>query len=136
MLPRPIPMPFPARSAAATSTSARQNKACPGAYEAQPSFGFILPQPTPFLRIFFVSTDPKADAALIVRMPDGTWYCADDSLNSKQPILDVIGNLSTGGVSVWVGSFDATITIPGTLYLTRGGANPRDPTRAPPISCA
>ncbi|MBI1256321.1 MAG: hypothetical protein GC204_02515 [Chloroflexi bacterium] len=109
-----------------------QNKACPGSYESQPSFGFILPQPTPFLRIFFVSTEPKADAALIVRMPDGTWYCNDDSFNSKQPTVDVIGNFSTGGVSVWIGSLDAT-TIPGTLYLTHGGANPRNPTRPPPI---
>ena len=110
------------------------DKACPGSYSALPSFGFLLPQPTAYLRIFFVATDPKADATLIVRMPDGTWYCDDDSLNSKQPILDVIGNLSTGGVSVWVGSFNADDTIPGTLYLTRGGANPLDPTRPPPIT--
>ncbi|MEO8393487.1 MAG: hypothetical protein ABI700_10905, partial [Chloroflexota bacterium] len=109
------------------------NKACPGSYESQPAFGFLLPQPTYFLRVFFVSTDPKADAALIVRMPDGTWYCADDSHNSKQPIVDVIGNLSTGGVSIWIGSFDAKDSIPGTLYLTRGGANPLDPMRSPPV---
>jgi hypothetical protein len=109
------------------------NKACPGSYPALPSFGFLLPQAAPYLRIFFVSTDPKADAALIVRMPDGTWYCADDSLNSKQPLVDVIGNLSTGGVSVWIGSFNAGDSIPGTLYLTRGGANPLDPMRPPPV---
>src|SRR5262249_10313173 len=110
-----------------------KDKACPGSYEALPSFGFLLPQPTVYLRIFFVADDPKADAALIVRMPDGTWYCDDDSLRSKQPIVDVIGNFSTGGVSVWIGSFTPGESIPGTLYLTRGSANPLDPTRPAPV---
>ncbi len=110
-----------------------QNKDCPGAYPAQPSFAFMLPQATPYLRVFFISDEPKADAALIVRMPDGSFYCNDDSFNSKQPTVDVIGNTSTGSVSVWVGAFKAGDSIPGTLYLTRGGANPLDPTRPAPV---
>jgi hypothetical protein len=66
-------------------------------------------------------------------MPDGTWYCADDSQNSKAPVVDIIGNLSTGGVSVWAGRFNAGDPIPGTLYITRGSAGPRDPTRPAPV---
>jgi hypothetical protein len=100
---------------------------------AFPSFGFTLPQPTPYLRFFFASDDPRADAALIVLMPDGTWYCNDDSFNTRQPTVDVIGNVSTGGVSVWVGSFTPAESIPGTLYVTRGSASPLDPTRPAPV---
>ena len=59
-----------------------------------------------------------------------------ESPGSTSPIVDVIGNLSTGGVSVWIGSFNADETIPGTLYLTRGSANPLDPTRPPPVIVA
>lgn len=109
------------------------NPDCPGTYTALPAFGFVLPQPTPYLRIFFVSDDASADAALIVQMPDGTWYCADDSPHSKQPIVDVIGNLATGSVSIWLGSFNPGESISGTLYLTRGSANPLDPTRPAPV---
>lgn len=109
-----------------------QNEACPGAYTELPSFGFTLPNPTLHLRAFFVAEETRADAALIVRMPDGRWYCNDDSFNGRQPTIDVIGNFSTGEVSVWVGSYEADETIPGTLYLTRGSANPRDPLRPPP----
>ncbi|MEP7291089.1 MAG: hypothetical protein ABI835_04870 [Chloroflexota bacterium] len=110
-----------------------QNPDCPGAYTVLPSFGFVLPDPTLHLRVFFAQDDPRADAALIVRMPDGTWYCNDDSFNGKQPTVDVIGNFSTGEVSVWVGSFAPEESIPGTLYLTRGSANPIDPTRSAPV---
>lgn len=111
-----------------------QYKNCPGAYTTYPSFGFILPDPTAYLRVFFVSDDPDGDASLIVLMPDGTWYCADDSLRSKQPIVDIIGNFSTGGVSVWVGSFEPGEMVPGTLYITRGSASPADPTRPAPVN--
>jgi serine protease Do len=110
-----------------------QNANCPGMYTAFPSFGFTLSQPTEYLRVFFVSDEPRADAALIVQMPDGTWYCNDDSFRTKQPTVDVIGNLATGGVSVWVGSFNPGESIPGTLYLTHGSASPLAPTRRPPV---
>jgi hypothetical protein len=109
------------------------NEDCPGTYTAFPSFGFTLAQPSGYLRFFFASDDPRADAALIVQMPDGIWYCNDDSFNTKQPTVDVIGNLSTGGVSVWIGSFTPGESIPGTLYVTRGSASPLDPTRPAPV---
>ena len=132
----PDPYAIPGALAGGEVDVGSANPDCPGTYTALPSFGFLLPQPTPYLRVFFVSEEANADAALIVQMPDGIWYCADDSQNSKQPVLDVIGNLSTGGVSVWVGSFTPGQSIPGTLYLTRGSANPRDPTRPAPVMVA
>ncbi|MCC6804111.1 MAG: hypothetical protein IT319_14610, partial [Anaerolineae bacterium] len=110
-----------------------QNADCPGAYSSFPSFGFTLPEPSEFLRVFFVSDEPRADASLIVLMPDGTWYCNDDSFHTKQPTVDIIGNLSTGGVSIWVGSFNPGESIPGILYLTHGSASPLAPTRRPPV---
>ncbi len=110
-----------------------QNPDCPGTYTHLPSFGFMLPEPTLHLRAFFVQEEARADSALILRMPDGTWYCNDDSYNDRQPTIDVIANFSTGEVSIWVGSFAEGESIPGTLYITRGSASPRDPLRPPPV---
>ena len=65
-------------------------------------------------------------------MPDGTWYCNDDSLQSKQPTVDVIGNLSTGGVSVWVGSFNPGEYDPRHAVPDARQRQPARPRRAPP----
>lgn len=109
------------------------NPDCPGYYTHMPSFGFTMPEPTLHLRAFFVQENDREDTALIVRMPDGTWYCNDDSYNGRQPTVDVIGNYSIGVVSIWVGSYDEGESIPGTIYITRGSANLRDPLRPPPL---
>jgi hypothetical protein len=100
---------------------------CPGFYPAAPSFAFNLPAGTPYLRAFFVGSD---DATLVVRMPNGLWYCDDDSFETDHPTVTILGNLSSGGVRMWVGSFIAGVRPSGTLTITRGNANPNDPARA------
>ncbi len=132
----PDPYAIPGSVGGGELDAGSQNKDCPGFYPAIPSFAFTLAQATAHLRVFFVSDDPLGDAALIVRMPDGEWYCNDDTYRSKQPMVDVIGNFTPGAVSVWIGSFNAGDTIPGTLYLTRGSASPLDPTRPAPLNLA
>ncbi len=129
----PDPYAIPGALAGGDVDIGAQTIACPGSYTDLPSFGFRLAQPTPDLRVFFVARDPQADAALIVRMPDGTWYCNDNSFHTQQPTIDVIGSRATGGVSVWIGSITPGESIPGTLYLTRGSASPLDPTRRAPL---
>jgi hypothetical protein len=128
----PDPYAIPGSLGGGSLNIGEQNPACPGTYTELPSFGFTLPDPTLHLRTFFVPEETGADATLILRMPDGRWYCNDDSFNGKQPTIDVIGNFSTGEVSIWVGSYESDETVPGTLYLTRGSANPRNPLRPPP----
>lgn len=130
----PDPYAIPGSLGGGSLNMGEQNPDCPGAFTEHPSFGFSLPTATLHLRAFFVTEQPNADASLILRMPDGRWYCNDDSFNGRQPTIDVIGNFSTGEVSIWVGSYDPEESLPGTLYITRGSANPRDPLRPPPES--
>ena len=128
----PDPYAIPGALAGGDVDIGAQTIACPGSYTNLPSFGFRLAQPTPDLRVFFVARDPQADAALIVRMPDGTWYCNDNSFHTQQPTIDVIGSRATGGVSVWIGS-----TTPGESHSRHAlpDARQRQPPRSDP-ACA
>ncbi|NDJ63340.1 MAG: hypothetical protein GYB67_19625 [Chloroflexi bacterium] len=110
------------------------NLGCEGYHTAAPSLSFELALPLPYLRIFFLADTPGADAVLVVRMPDGAWYCGDDSFGTLNPTINVLGNPTSGIVQVWIGSWAPGGTIPGILYLTRGAADPLDPNRPPPIT--
>lgn len=101
---------------------------CPGFYPAAPSFAFTLEAGTPYLRLFFVGTG--GDPTLVVRMPDGLWYCDDDSFDTEYPTVTILGNISSGVARVWVGSYVTGERPTGTLSITRGNANPTDPARA------
>jgi hypothetical protein len=90
---------------------------CLGRYHEAPSFSFNLLQPVELLRVFFVADDPDADATLVVRMPNQQHYCEDDFEDSNNPLVDVVGNSTSGGVQVWVGSMYAE-PVTGTLYLS------------------
>lgn len=103
------------------------NSGCEGYFDPLPDFGFTLPGGTPYLRVFFTAADPDADATLIVRMPDGRWYCGDDSYRTRHPTINIIGSTTGGGVLIWVGSYTEGETISGTISLTRGDARPAAP---------
>lgn len=98
--------------------------ACQGFYSTTPTAVLNLPQPLSYLRVFFVGDDSAADPTLIVRMPDGQWYCGDDSFSTQNPTLNIIGNPSSGIVRVWTGSYSPDEFIRGTLYFTRRDAAP------------
>lgn len=105
------------------------NRGCEGFFTTAPTYSFEYLEAAPFLRLFFVADDPTTDPTLIVRMPNGGWYCGDDSFDTSNPTINIIGNFATGLVDVWVGTYDAGVEIPGTLVITRGGADPTNPTR-------
>ncbi|MFN8379586.1 MAG: hypothetical protein U0452_13040 [Anaerolineae bacterium] len=108
--------------------------ACEGYTTAAPALTVDLPFPYPFLRVFFVGAD-GTDPTLIVRMPDGQWYCNDDSFESKNPTVDIIGSPITGQAQIWVGNFSAPdISVAGTIYLTRGSATPVNPAASTPFT--
>lgn len=104
----------------------QQNRAqaCTGVYNTAPTLVLTLEQSLPYLRAFFVADSPEANPALIVRMPDGQWYCGNDSFDTLNPTIHIIGNPSSGTLRVWVGSSGASEFISGTLYFTRGNASP------------
>jgi hypothetical protein len=105
------------------------NRGCEGFFTAAPTYTFEYLEAAPFLRLFFVADDAAADTTLVVRMPNGGWYCGDDSFDTSNPTVNIIGNFATGLVDVWVGTYTAGTQIPGTLVVTRGGADPTNPER-------
>jgi len=111
-------------------------KGCIGHSPYQPNFTIALNAPLNYLRLFFVPDRPGDDPALIVRMPDGRWYCNDDSFDTLNPTVNIVGNRSTGVLQVWVATYDPGVSFTGTLYLTRGSANPTSPRLAPPAPTA
>lgn len=115
----PDPLPFEGISGGGSVRIAllNPNSGCLGRYSETPSFGFYLRQSVDLLRVFFIADDPDADATLIVRMPDQQYYCADDFEGGNNPLVDVTGNTTIGGVYIWVGSMYAT-PVTGTLYLS------------------
>jgi hypothetical protein len=116
---------------AALNPAADPNQGCEGFFPAEPSVVISIPQPLPFLRVFAIGADDAADLTLALRLPDGTWYCADDSFGTLHPTIDVIGRLTTGSASVWLGSYRPEGAF-AVLYLSRtGGPSPVDPAGAP-----
>lgn len=108
--------------------------ACEGYAAAAPALTVDLTFPYPYLRVFFVGAE-GTDPTLIVRMPDGQWYCNDDSFGSQNPTVDILGSTATGQAQVWVGNWGAPDTpVTGTLYLTRGSATPINPTASTPFT--
>lgn len=97
---------------------------CEGFFDPLPDFGFTLLGGTPYLRVFFTADDPAADATLIVLMPDGRWYCGDDSYRTRHPTINIVGSTTGGSVLIWVGSYSEGETISGAISLTRGDARP------------
>jgi hypothetical protein len=101
---------------------------CAGFVSTAPTLALSLPLDFPYLRVFFTADNETDDPVLVVRMPDGRWYCGDDALGTLDPMVDILGGQAQGVAQVWVGSFTSGSSIPGTLYLTRGGATPLNPT--------
>jgi hypothetical protein len=97
---------------------------CAGFYEVSPTEVLNLEQSLPYLRAFFIADTPDANPTLIIRMPDGQWYCGNDSFDTLNPTVHVIGNSSSGILRVWLGSSGSGDFVSGTLYFTRGSASP------------
>lgn len=107
------------------------NQGCEGFLSAEPNVAIYIPQPQPFVRAFAIGADETADVTLALRMPDGTWYCGDDSYGTLHPTIDVVANLSTGMAYAWLGSFEPEGAF-AALYLSRsGGPSPIDLAAAP-----
>lgn len=111
----------------------QRTASCLGYATSAPALTVDLAFPYPYLRVFFVGAE-GTDPTLIVRMPDGQWYCNDDSFESKNPTVDVVGSMATGQAQIWIGNYGAPDTsIAGTLYLTRGSATPVNPAASTPF---
>jgi|GEM_PF-1064579 len=63
---------------------------------------------------FFV--DAQGDTTLVIRAPNGQWWCSDDEGGGQNPLVD-IQNPQEGQYEVWVGSFRAGEQLRGTFQV-------------------
>lgn len=95
------------------------NRECTGFVNAVPTYVFEWSGDAVPLRAFF---EGDSDATLIVRSPDGTFWCSDDSAGADNlnPSLDFTA--APGRYVVYVGSFAPDATVNGTLTVTEDTA--------------
>lgn len=63
----------------------------------------------------------SADTTLVVRAPNGTYYCDDDGGEGLNPLV-WFTNPQSGDYSVWVGTYGSTQTNEAQLRITELGA--------------
>lgn len=68
----------------------------------------------------FVYVDAPDDTTLIVRTPDGSWVCDDDSMGFNPMVA--LEDAQTGVYHIWVGTF-ARQPAPARIHVS--GADPR-----------
>jgi hypothetical protein len=73
------------------------------------------------LRILVVAED---DTTLIVNDPFGGWSCNDDT-DSFNPMVE-FQNPTSGRYDIWIGSYESTAFVEGTLYITELPIGPGD----------
>jgi hypothetical protein len=88
------------------------DSSCRGYVSAAPQHVLTLTTAMPFLRVYVQS---RSDTTLVVRRPDGTFSCADDSYGLNP---SVEGAFPAGTYQVWVGSYLANSTAPYRLSFT------------------
>lgn len=72
----------------------------------------------------YFRADSSADTSLVVRSPDGSWNCDDDSAGDLNPQV-AFDSPRSGTYHVWVGSLNDSV-VPATLSVSEissGGSN-------------
>jgi hypothetical protein len=90
---------------------------CLGNVTANPDLNFEFDGGS--LRVFLASA---SDTTLILYGPDGTYLCADDSVDAN-PVIDV-ANAPAGTYSVWMGTYVSGSFAPVYLVVTTGPSLP------------
>lgn len=69
--------------------------------------------------IRITATSANDDLVLVVRTPDGQWFCSDDADGSSDPRIDLTDVLA-GTSRIWVGTFSRTDgPVPASLQISR-----------------
>lgn len=90
---------------------------CTGYVTANPDFVIQLTGPSPALRVYVADAEDSADTTLVIRRPDGTWICNDDSFNGRNPTVD-LDNAVRGEYAVWIGSYQSGVQASARFYIT------------------
>ena len=97
---------------------------CGGLVTATPSYAFDWSGDTQSLKLL---VEANGDTTLLVRTPDGSDLCADDSDGSRNlnPLL-AIAEPTAGRYLVWIGRVDPSKPVTGKLTVTEAaGAKPK-----------
>jgi hypothetical protein len=74
------------------------------------------------LRVYFTAESIGEDTTLLVRAPDGSFFCNDD-FDGSNPMVE-IANAAPGEYRVWVGTYGSMANHPGYLVVTTGESRP------------
>jgi len=96
---------------------------CSGFASKEPTFKLDWSKISSDLRIFFVAD--SGQAALVIRSPDGNWFCNDNYAANLDPLVD-FQNPAEGQYAIWVTDLAKGISATGTLYITELGYTPDD----------
>jgi hypothetical protein len=80
------------------------NDGCAGTIPNEPQHMLRVGAPLPLLRVLVNSAE---DMTLVVRAPDGTFHCNDDSgdpSNGLNPMIDIT-NATAGDYAIYVGAY-------------------------------
>jgi hypothetical protein len=113
-IPDPMQVSGTARGAVDASTLA---PTCSGFVGAAPDLALVLRGNEPWLRVYVSS---PLDTTLVVRRPDGSFLCDDDTYG-RHPSVE--GAFPPGRYLVWVGTYHAGQTATYTLSVTEVRSN-------------
>lgn len=93
---------------------------CSGSTSTAPSFSVNYTAGAfPLLRFYFLGS---GDTAMIINTPAGAYVCVDDSFGTTNPTID-FNTPTSGRYDVWIGTFAAGGSVPGTLHVTENSGN-------------
>lgn len=95
------------------------NDQCTGFIDATPTFAFNWAGEADDLVLFF---EADADTTLVVRDPAGAFQCNDDADGAQNLNPYLALTPMEGSYTVWVGGFEPTTLITGTLTIAGGTA--------------
>ena len=86
----------------------------------------------PTLKLSFTSSSRRPlhigvmaqqDTTLLIRAPNGLWYCDDDGWGNQDPLVSFEPAMS-GTYEIWVGSYERERTVGATVMISEA-RNPR-----------
>jgi hypothetical protein len=90
------------------------NKACFGFADPNPDYIIVLEKGFSNLKVLVNSGG--TDTTMLIKAPDNTIYCGDDTGRSKDASID-IKDLKAGNYKVWVGTFNSRVKQNYTLTV-------------------
>jgi hypothetical protein len=90
------------------------NKACFGFADPNPDYIVVLEKG--FSNLKFLVNSSGTDTTMLIKAPDNTIYCGDDTGKSKDASID-FKNLKAGNYKVWIGTFNTNVQQNYTLTV-------------------